>query len=111
MARPESVFLVLELRMKASGSRRRPELEHAFSVEDDEDLLLGGVAMRRRRAPARVEPDPVQAASLRPRKPADLDERPALLDLRRRDVGDVRRTGARRRRFGFPGSGLPLPRM
>ena len=41
--------------------RRGPELERRVALEDDEDLLVLGMAVRHRAAPAWIEPLPVEA--------------------------------------------------
>src|SRR6476661_1964919 len=111
VARAQLVFLVLEVRVEPLRPRRLPELESAAALEDDEDLLLRGVTVRRRPTPSGIEPHPVQAAPVGARVTGDLDERASLLLFGRADVRDVRRARTRGRQFWLAGGGLALPRV
>src|SRR5690348_195691 len=57
MTRANRVLLALAAVRYQRG--RRPELEDALPVEDDEDLLVGGVAVRRRPGPSLAQVRPV----------------------------------------------------
>ena len=62
-ARGSACVSVGSVAERRAASARRPELERSLAVEHDEDLLLGGVAVRRRALVVRRGADPVQAGA------------------------------------------------
>src|SRR5260221_8316653 len=89
VARADRDVLPLDALRQRNG--RRPELERAVAVEDDEDLLVLGVALRDRAMHSRVDPFPVEPSlvgALAGRERRGHERlRPLMLDLI--DVDDV----------------------
>jgi hypothetical protein len=86
-------------------------LEDALAVQHDEDLLLRRVAVRRRAAAVRVEPDPVQTSAHGAGLSPELLGHTPVFVLGAFDVDDVRRPRRRLRQLGLARSRLALPRV
>src|SRR5437868_52342 len=97
------------LRLRGRG----PELERSLPCEDDEDLLVDRMAVRRRAGVAVVQASPVQtgAYGARPdRHPHPAARVAFVLRVDLVCVDDVDRTRRRRGKFRLAGGGFAVPR-
>src|SRR5436190_4722897 len=95
VAAAESMRLLRLGRCVAAGLRRCPELERALAVEDDEDLLLRRVAVRRSALLVRRQRDPVQPGPARPGVPSRMLHHAAVVALELVEVHDRARARTR----------------
>ena len=86
-----------------------PQIDGSAAVEDDEDLLIGRVAVRRVTLLSRLERDLAQARAFGHRPKIAIVDVRGVVALRFRDVEDVRGPLSGGARLGLPGRGLPLP--
>src|SRR5687767_15963141 len=81
--------------------RRGPQVERASALEDDEDLLFGGVAVRRRALLAGLERGPVEPGQLRPGTLGQGPSSPLVFGRGVLEVDDARRSLGRLADFGL----------
>src|SRR5436190_8249058 len=79
------------------GERRRPQLERGPALEEDEKLLVGRVAVRRRAVLPGLEPSEVHAGVLRPGLASEQHPAAPLPLVRGLGVADVDRPRLLRR--------------
>src|SRR5262249_29547580 len=88
VARPDLDRLLLLLLLE-HGQRRRPELEGGCTLEEDEQLLVGGVAVRWRAVVPALEAPVVDARVLRARLAREQHPAAGLALVGRVGVGEV----------------------
>src|SRR5215210_8751182 len=72
-------------------NRRRPQLEHRAACEEDEQLLVGRVAVRPRTRASRFEPPPVDACMYRAGLPRETHPAAGVAFVRGLGVAEVDR--------------------